>query len=361
MADRTKILFVASNPQRMQLDFAQELDLIQRAGEGEGGYQVIARWSVSLAELARLLKTTQPDVVHLLSPGVEQDTQLMYLGEDGESPERISPAALAKVFKGLASPPKLVVLNTCHSGAHAEELAAHVGCAIAMRGLVMDDAAIRFADSFYRSAVAGDSVRTAFDSARRTVRKQHPGDEGDPALYTGRSDPADINIGSAKKRASAITASTPKAVRIFCSYSHKDSKYRAELETFLAGLKMQGLVNIWHDRLIKPGTDWAKDINSNLDHANLVLLLVSSDFIASQYCMGIELKNALARQQKEDVRIVPILIRECDLAGTPLTKLQWLPTGAKPVKKWSDRDSAWTDVAKNLRKTVEEMVAANRI
>jgi hypothetical protein len=91
-----------------------------------------------------------------------------------------------------------------------------------------------------------------------------------------------------------------------------------------------------------------------------VLLLVSADFIASQYCMGIELKNALGRQGPDGVRIIPILIRECDMTGTPLTSLQWLPTGAKPVKKWTDRDSAWTDVAKGIRKTVEELTAVQR-
>lgn len=157
---------------------------------------------------------------------------------------------------------------------------------------------------------------------------------------------------------SVAQAEKPACVQIFCSYAHKDAKYRGELEIFLANLRMQGLVHIWHDRLIKPGTDWARDIDRNLDHADVILLLVSADFMASQYCMGIELKQALERSEMGSARVVPILIRECDLAGARFGKLQWLPTGSKPVKKWTDRDSAWTDVAKGVRKVVEELAAS---
>ena len=79
----------------------------------------------------------------------------------------------------------------------------------------------------------------------------------------------------------------------------------------------------------------------------------------SQYCIGIEVRRALDRQKSESVCVIPILIRECDLAGVPFEGLQWLPTDRKAVKKWSDRDSAWTDVAKGIRKAVEDLVVSS--
>ena len=127
----------------------------------------------------------------------------------------------------------------------------------------------------------------------------------------------------------------------------------------MANLLSQGVVKVWHDRLIRPGADWARDIDRNLDEANIVMLLVSADFMASRYCMGIELARALERQASEAVRVVPVLVRECDLAGAPFGPLQWLPTGAKPVKRWTDRDSAWTDVVKGLRKVVDDLSQAD--
>ncbi len=87
--------------------------------------------------------------------------------------------------------------------------------------------------------------------------------------------------------------------------------------------------------------------------------LISSDFLASQYCMGVELKRALESHEAEGIRVIPILVRECDLEGVPFSGLQWLPTGSKPVKKWSDRDSAWTDVAKGIREAAQDVVASS--
>ena len=79
--------------------------------------------------------------------------------------------------------------------------------------------------------------------------------------------------------------STP--VEIFCSYTHEDEVWRQKLETHLSVLKRQGLVSFWHNRLIPPGTDWTKTIDTHLETASVILLLVSADFFASEYCYGI--------------------------------------------------------------------------
>lgn len=84
---------------------------------------------------------------------------------------------------------------------------------------------------------------------------------------------------------------------LFFSYSHKDEDLRDELEVHLSGLKRQGLVDVWHDRRIDAGENWSQKIGEHLEQAELILLLVSPDFIASEYCYGVELERALERHE----------------------------------------------------------------
>ena len=363
------VLFVASNPTEIKFDFAKELHFIEEAGRAyPESFGVIARWSVSVEQFKQYLATMQPDVIHLLSPGVDPTDNTLVLSDERGRPQYVNVGAFAGAFaRRRGSAPKLVVLNTCHSRPHAEALLPHVGCVVAMDGTIDDNAAIGFAAAFYQALAAGFPVTDAFMRGRDAVKRITPEQEGVPLLLPGHANPSLVKIAAVtepfpearKVTAPTMTATRPSCVQIFCSYSHKDSKYRAELEVFLASLRSQGMVSVWHDRLIKPGTDWAEQIDQNLDHANVILLLVSADFLASQYCMGIECSRALDRHKSEGVRLIPILIRECDLAGVPFAGLQWLPTGSKPVKKWSDRDSAWTDVAKGIREAVEDLVASS--
>src|SRR5229473_2145445 len=87
-----------------------------------------------------------------------------------------------------------------------------------------------------------------------------------------------------------VETSTP--VEVFCCYSHADEPWLRKLETHLSLLKRQGLISLWHDRLIPPGIDWAKTIDTHLETASVILLLVSADFFTSDYCVGIEMKRA---------------------------------------------------------------------
>lgn len=362
-----RVLFVASNPTAIKFDFARELEELKTAVQRRSTtFEILARWSVSVAVLKNAVTKMRPEVVHLLSPGVHPETNALVLSDRHGRPEYAQPDAVAAAFAGRRSlAPKLVVLNTCHSRSHAEAIAEHVGCVIAMDGEIRDDVAVDFARDLYSSLTFGDSVDGAFRRARTTVGQNMPTQRDVPALIRGRLDPATIRFATTARRPALgrpTTAVRSPAVptpcaKIFCSYSHKDEKYRAELETHLALLARQGAVDVWHDRQIGPGHDWAREIDENLDHANLVLMLVSADFLASQYCYGIEMARALERAQQGSTRVVPILVRKCDLEGVPFGKLQWLPTGSRPIKNWTDRDSAWTDVAMGVRKVVQEIAS----
>jgi tetratricopeptide (TPR) repeat protein len=143
-------------------------------------------------------------------------------------------------------------------------------------------------------------------------------------------------------------------VEVFCSYAHEDEVWRKKLETHLSLLRRQGLVSFWHDRLITPGTDWAKAIDPHLETASVILLLVSSDFFASDYCYGIEMKQALERHKAGEARIIPIMVRPVDWKDAPFAHLQALPTDAKPISARRNQDTALTDVAAGIRRAIVE-------
>jgi len=145
------------------------------------------------------------------------------------------------------------------------------------------------------------------------------------------------------------------SVEIFCSYAHEDEVWLRKLETHLSLLKRQGLVSLWHDRLLAPGTDWAQAIDASLETVSVILLLVSADFLASDYCYGIEMKRALARQQAGEVQVIPILLRPADWETAPFAHLHTLPTNAKPITTWSNEDTALADVAAGIRRILEEL------
>jgi hypothetical protein len=161
-----------------------------------------------------------------------------------------------------------------------------------------------------------------------------------------------------------VTVSPPsqvqprRTVEAFCSYSSKDSSFRDELETHLAVLIRERSLNLWSSRLIEPGMEWDSEIRKHLARSQVVLLLVSPDFIASQYSWEEELRYAIKRHEEGRARVIPIIIRPCDWSSTQLKILQALPTQGKPVTSWSDRDAAWNDVTTGIRLVVEGLRSA---
>ncbi|XXY54588.1 AAA family ATPase [Sorangium sp. So ce269] len=146
-----------------------------------------------------------------------------------------------------------------------------------------------------------------------------------------------------------------KPVRLFFSYSHRDETLRDELETHLALLKREGLLQSWHDRRVGAGDAWAGEIDKNLNEAEVILLLVSADFLASDYCFDNEMTRALARHDAGQACVIPVILRKTDWHSAPFAKLQALPKDARPITLWQDRDEAWTDVALGIRRAVESL------
>ena len=142
--------------------------------------------------------------------------------------------------------------------------------------------------------------------------------------------------------------------RVFISYAHKDEAFRKRLDTHLSLIQRQGLIQTWHDRQIQAGTNWAEAIDTQLEEASIILLLISADFVASDYCYGIEMKRALERHEAKQALVIPIVVRPVDWTTAPFARLQALPTNGKAITSWKNRDEALTDVAAGLRKAIEE-------
>jgi internalin A len=171
------------------------------------------------------------------------------------------------------------------------------------------------------------------------------------ALLSGVEEPAARPREPVREAGAALK----EAMRVVFSYAHKDEELRDQLETHLKLLQRQGVISTWHDRKIKPGDEWKGVIDESFQHADLILLLISADFVASDYSYEIEMKTALERHERSEAKVVPIILRACQWQGALFGKLQALPKDGKPVTSWLNRDEAWTDVAEGIKKTVEEI------
>ncbi len=132
--------------------------------------------------------------------------------------------------------------------------------------------------------------------------------------------------------------------QVFLSYTHRDEGLKDELLAHLAPLRRQGLITVWHDRRLAPGDHLDGSITSELEDADIILMLISADFVNSEYCYSREMERALDRHKAGKARAISIICRSCHYRGLPLAEFVLLPTDAKAVTLWHDRDAAWVDV-----------------
>ncbi len=144
---------------------------------------------------------------------------------------------------------------------------------------------------------------------------------------------------------------------LFFSYASEDEILYAELEKHLILLQREGIIASWSKRKIAPGVDWVHETDNHLDAAALILLLISPDFMASDYCYGFEMTRALERASHGTTRVIPILLRPIDWTGAPFARLSCLPANGKAITSWSNTDEAFKTIAKEIRSVVETLQA----
>lgn len=139
-------------------------------------------------------------------------------------------------------------------------------------------------------------------------------------------------------------------MKAFISYCHADEVMLQRLHVHLANLKREGLIAEWTDEEIPAGGNLDTHISESLNTSQLFICLVSPDYIASNYCYEKEFGTAHKMEIEGKITIVPIIVEPCDWKSTPFGKIKALPKDGKPVAEWTSPNSAFTDVAQELRK-----------
>jgi CheY-like chemotaxis protein len=150
-----------------------------------------------------------------------------------------------------------------------------------------------------------------------------------------------------------------ESISVFYSYAQDDERLQKRLEQHLSALQQQGTIVTWHKRNIHAGSEWQKEVDKHLNTAQIILLLISASFLASQYCYSVEMQRALERQKCGDAHVIPIILRPVDWRESPFGKLQVLPHGEKPVtgRSWKNLDEAFASIAHDIRGIVVHLQA----
>src|SRR5579862_6268056 len=138
------------------------------------------------------------------------------------------------------------------------------------------------------------------------------------------------------------------SLEIFCCYARKDEQLLQTLKAHLMPLQRQGRITIWSDIDIDAGEQWEKEITKHLNTAQIILLLISPDFMMSEYSYNNEMKRAMERHEKGEAKVVPIILRPVIWQGAPFGMLQALPAKGKAITTWQNVDAAFVSVAEGI-------------
>ncbi|MBA2393516.1 MAG: TIR domain-containing protein, partial [Ktedonobacteraceae bacterium] len=141
-------------------------------------------------------------------------------------------------------------------------------------------------------------------------------------------------------------------INVFLSSVPEDEDFLRHLEKHLSTLQRNGLITLWSQRLVVPGVDWAKEVDQLIEQASIILLLVSPDFLASEYCHEVEVKRALELQETGQAHVIPVLLRPADWKDTPFGHLSPLPDDGKAIATWPNQDEAFLQVIEGIKKVL---------
>lgn len=347
---QTKILVVASNPVNTKLlrldEEAREIGESLRRGERGSSFTVESRWAARIRDLSRAMLDCRPQLIHFSGHG--NPSGLSFEDHEGRA-QTVKVAALSNLFKLFAGQIECAVLNACHTAPQAEAISEHVPYVIGMNKALPDGAAIKFAGGFYDALGAGRSYPDAYKFGCSALEAAGVEGHDTPVLYEGR-----VRSAPGGQTRPVLQALQPP-LELFYSYAREDEGLRESLDKHLKIMQRTGLIQGWHDRKIAGSEEWEDEINQHLESAPIILLLVSANFLASDYAWDVEMKRAMERHERREARVIPIILSPCDWGAAPFAKLQALPKDAKPVTTWSNRDAAFLEVAKGIREVIERL------
>ena len=181
-----------------------------------------------------------------------------------------------------------------------------------------------------------------------------------PTFNIGVNPISPNDLPSVDTKIRSVSPAKPIEVLYCCSDSKKDEEMRQNLEKHLKILQRQGVITTWDKGMIGAGKEWESETNKQLMTADIILLLISVDFIASNWCWDVEVKSAMERHEAKQARVIPVILRRTDdwENNTPFRKLKPLPKDGKPVSEWGNRDKAFCNIAEGIRAAVDELTAS---
>jgi hypothetical protein len=147
-------------------------------------------------------------------------------------------------------------------------------------------------------------------------------------------------------------------INVFYAYAKQDEEFRIQLEKHLSLLQRQGIISSWYFRKLTGGDEWRGKIDHQINNSPIILLLISSDFISSDYCYDVEMKRAIELHDSKEARVIPIILRPVYWKSSPFAKLQALPTDGKPITQWPNWDEAFLDIAQGIIQACEDLLGA---
>ncbi|HEX8736144.1 MAG TPA: TIR domain-containing protein [Pyrinomonadaceae bacterium] len=336
--EKKKILFVNidSNADTLNPDKkAQEINKLFSQTRLGDKFELKYCSAAQIEDLRRALLEDTPHIVHFSSHSLGIQDPAMA-------------ETLLNLFKPFKEKVECVLLNASYTGSLAAELSAGIPYVVGMEGVIKEEAVLQFASEFYKALGTGWIIQEAFKFARTSKNLSDLDAERAPTLYVHKQ------TVSLPETAKKPVDNKEDAVKIFISYVDRDEQLRQELEYQLESLQRQGIISTWHDRKMELAEEREAVILKNLNEAQIILLLVSARFIASDK-YNIEVERAMQRRRTEGVRVIPIILRACDWRLTSFGGLQPLPRNEIPVSRWDDMEEAFYNVALELKEIIRRM------
>jgi hypothetical protein len=364
-----RVLFLAANPSgttHLALDEeVRAIDAKIRGAEHRDRLELTSHWAVRLDDLSGILLRRRPHVVHFSGHGAPAG-EVILLGADG-SPKPVPPEALTGLYRVLKDDVRVVVLNACYSEAQAKAIVREIDCAVGMSRAIGDRAAIAFASEFYQAVAFGRSVQDAFDLGVVRLTGEGVADaRGLVKLHKRRGvNPSDVILVGARpgtdpqpKDEPADSTSPAAPSKVFISYSHEDRKFLERFQVFLKPLERAGLVDRWDDTRLRTGMWWRDEIKRALATAKVAVLLVSADFLASDFITDQELPDLLAAERVRGLVVMPVIVGPCRFTRTPnLAQFQATNDPSRPLAAMTvaEQDKVWAELVNDIEDALKHV------
>ncbi len=357
-----KILFLAANPSdTAHLRLGEEFRDIENGFRGarhRDNFELVHKPEVRVRDLQKSLLNESPQIIHFSGHG-EGKEGLVFKDESGQT-KLISTEALAGLFKLFANSVECVLLNGCYSEAQAESIFEYIDCVIGMRQAIRNGAAIEFAVSFYNALGAGKSFEFAYHLACNAIQLSaiSPSQESKRKLIS--DDAADKEFPAASSgehlipklfirtdQAPASSDETP--IQIFLSSAEEDKKLREKLKGHLKVLQRTRNIDVKDRRDVRFGVNLKDEIKRLVEAANIILILVSDNYIFSDFCFEYELPLVMSQSKNQAAVVIPIILEPGDWEELPFEELSPLPSNRVPVTLWNNQNEAFREIVKGVR------------